>query len=103
MKVFPYLAAGRPILAPALPDIGEVLQHNGNAWLVPPDDPAAAAEGLRRVLGDAGMAERLAASALATSAGLTWDARANALVTRYRQWLAALDRARPHRRHRAPV
>lgn len=88
MKVFGYLAAGRPILAGDLPDVAEILRHGDNAWLVPPDDPAAAAAGLRRVLGDPELASRLGASALATSEDLTWDARAGHLITRYRAWLA---------------
>ena len=35
IKLFAYLAAGRPILAPAAPDTAELLEHGANAWLVP--------------------------------------------------------------------
>ena len=92
MKVFGYLAAGRPILGPDLPDLGEVLTHDANACLVRPDDTAAAVAGLRRVFDDPAFAARIAAGALAASADLTWDARATRLVAQYRSWLEAVAR-----------
>jgi glycosyltransferase involved in cell wall biosynthesis len=76
MKTFQYLAAGRAILAPDLPDLREVLRHDANAVLVPPDVPGAAADALRGLLGDVPRRERLAAAALADAARYTWDARA---------------------------
>ncbi len=75
LKLYAYLAAGRPILAPVAPDTAELLQHGANAWLVPPDDPDTAAEGLDRLLGDATLACGLAGNALRLSEGLTWDRR----------------------------
>lgn len=79
IKVFAYLAAGRPILAPVSPDTAELLEHGRTAWLVPPDRTDAAAEGLDRVLGDAALAEQLSANALRLSQCLTWDQRAQAI------------------------
>ena len=76
MKLFAYLAAGRPILAPALPDVGELLVDGENALLVPPDDTAAAAEALDRLLGDPALAERLGGAGARLAEGFTWDARA---------------------------
>lgn len=76
MKLFVYLAAGRPILAGRSPDIRELLTDGENARLVPSDDPEAAADALRGLLDDPGLAERLAAGAAHTARGLTWDARA---------------------------
>jgi glycosyltransferase involved in cell wall biosynthesis len=76
LKLYAYLAAGRPILAPASPDTAELLEHGRNAWLVPADDAEAAAAGLDRLLGDRGLAQRLSVSALARSRTLTWDRRA---------------------------
>ncbi len=80
MKLYAYLAAGRPILAPVAPDTAELLRDGDNALLVPPDDPAAAAEGLDRILREPGLAQRLGRSALATAAGLTWDRRAEKIA-----------------------
>lgn len=75
MKTFLYLAAGRPILAPDLADVREVLDDGRTAVLVPPDDPRAAAQGLRRVLADAALRESLSAAALAAARGYTWESR----------------------------
>jgi glycosyltransferase involved in cell wall biosynthesis len=75
LKLFSYLAAGRPILAPVAPDTAELLVDGDNALLVPPGDPEAAAAALDR-LHDPALAARLGASAYARSAELTWDARA---------------------------
>jgi glycosyltransferase involved in cell wall biosynthesis len=76
MKLFSYLAAGRPILAPAAPDTAELLRDGDTATLVPPDRPEAAAEALDRLLGDRGLTETLAAGAARLASGLTWDDRA---------------------------
>src|SRR5439155_14486687 len=66
LKVFEAMAAGRPIVASDLPSSREILRDGENALLVPPGDAGALAASLRRVLGDDGLARRLAAAA--------WDA-----------------------------
>jgi glycosyltransferase involved in cell wall biosynthesis len=76
LKLFSYLAAGRPILAPAAPDTAELLDDGENAVLVPPGEPEAAAFALDRILGDAKLADRLCAGARASAHALTWDRRA---------------------------
>jgi glycosyltransferase involved in cell wall biosynthesis len=76
MKLFGYLAAGRALLAPATPDVEELLTHGDNAVLVQPGDIGAAAAALRDLLHDDVGRARLAARARATGADLTWDARA---------------------------
>lgn len=75
LKLFSYLAAGRPILAPRAPDTGELLSDGENALLVPPGNPEAAAAALDR-LRDPALAQRLGANALADARNLTWDRRA---------------------------
>jgi len=64
LKLFEYAACGKPIVASDLPSLREDLVHGQNAWLVPPDDPAALAAGLRAVLEDASLRQRLGAAAL---------------------------------------
>jgi glycosyltransferase involved in cell wall biosynthesis len=88
IKLYAYLAAGRPILAPAAPDTAELLEHGSNAWLVPPDDPDAAADGLDRLLGDGALAARLSANALGLSESLTWDRRGERIERFLRERLA---------------
>jgi len=76
LKLFAYLAAGRPILAPLMPDTAELLTDGENALLVPPGEPELAARGLDRLLGEPALAARLAAGALGQASELTWDRRA---------------------------
>ena len=80
LKAFEAMAAGRPILASDLPSSREFLRHGENAWLVPPDDPVALAEGLARLLGDDALSERIARTAFADAVAFSWDARARRLL-----------------------
>jgi glycosyltransferase involved in cell wall biosynthesis len=81
IKLFQYLAAGRPILAPASPDTAELLRDGDNAILVPPDDLAAAAAALDRILADRPLAERLSATARRDGEALSWDSRAGKILS----------------------
>lgn len=82
MKLFLYLAAGRPVFAPHTPDTRELLHEEGsldavpNSVLVPPGDARNAAEALRALVFDAERCARLGAGARETARDLTWDARA---------------------------
>ena len=80
LKAFEAMAAGRAILASDLPSSREFLRHGENAWLVPPDDPAALASGLTRLLGDAALSERIARTAFEDAVAFSWDARARRLM-----------------------
>ncbi|MBI4772390.1 MAG: glycosyltransferase family 4 protein, partial [Chloroflexi bacterium] len=80
LKLFEYMAAGRPIVASDLPSLREVLRDGENALLVRPDDAGALAEGVRRVLTDAALAERLGAQARRDAQGYTWQARARRII-----------------------
>ncbi len=55
------LASGTPLVAVAVRGLRELLEDGKNAVLVPPDDPAALAEGLRRVLTERELAQRIGA------------------------------------------
>jgi glycosyltransferase involved in cell wall biosynthesis len=88
MKTFAYLAAGRPILAPATPDLAGLLVDGRNALLVAPDRPREAAAALDRILGDAALANLLGTRAAETASGLSWDARAERIAAFLRRRLA---------------
>ena len=81
MKTFSYLAAGRPIVAPDLPDLREVLHHDENALLVPPDNVDAAAAAIRLALSNRAIGEKLGYTARQNAAYFTWQARAERLST----------------------
>ncbi len=76
IKTFLYMATGRPILAPATPDLCELLRDGHNARLITPDDVAAATTALRELLASEVTRGRLGAQARTDVAELTWERRA---------------------------
>jgi glycosyltransferase involved in cell wall biosynthesis len=50
LKLFEYLAAGKPVVASDIPVLREVLEDGENALLAPPDDVDAWAERLQRLV-----------------------------------------------------
>jgi glycosyltransferase involved in cell wall biosynthesis len=88
LKLFEYLALGRPIVASNLPAIREVLTHERTALLVPPDDPPALARALERLAADRTLAASLGGAAFALASHYTWTERARRLE-------AALEAAHP--------
>lgn len=75
MKMFEYLAAGRPILSSDLPVLHEVLDDT-NAVFCPPGDFIAWQAALRDLQADARRREALGRSARETAQAFTWRARA---------------------------
>lgn len=80
LKLFLYLASGRPIVAGDTPDVREVLEHDRNAYLCPPDRADRLAAAISLVTSDDALAERLSAAAKADSLGFTWSARAEQIA-----------------------
>lgn len=78
LKLFEYLALGRAIVAPAQPNIMEILSDGQNAVLFEPGNPDALAAAIERVSRDAELRQRIAAGARASIAeqGLTWHRNA---------------------------
>ncbi|MCB0326834.1 MAG: glycosyltransferase [Bdellovibrionales bacterium] len=76
IKVFSYLAMERPILAPDSTDIVEVLSHNKNSILLPPDDYDNAAQIIKNSFEDKTLLEIISKQARTDSKKYTWDARA---------------------------
>jgi glycosyltransferase involved in cell wall biosynthesis len=79
LKLFEYLAMGRPIVASDLPAIREVLTHEQTALLVPAGDAAALAAAIGRLADDRVLAGRLASNAAALAPHYSWEARAERL------------------------
>ena len=74
MKLFEYMAAGRPIVASRLPSIEEIVSEE-MAVLVEPDNPKALAVGIYRILNDPALGERLASAARLQVKHYTWVER----------------------------
>jgi len=74
-KLFEYLASGRAVIASDLGQIGEILEHDRTAWLVPPGDVDALGEAIVRLSRDAALRERLGREGLRVARSkYTWNA-----------------------------
>jgi glycosyltransferase involved in cell wall biosynthesis len=73
LSLFEAMAAGKTIVSTAVDGCREVLEEGVTGLLVPPRDPAALADALRRVVEDTDFARRLGDSA--RSASTRYDAR----------------------------
>jgi glycosyltransferase involved in cell wall biosynthesis len=79
MKLFEYLACGRPIISSDLPVLQEVLNPQ-NAILVPSDNREAWVKALRDLKTIPGLSERLGRQARCEAAGYTWEMRARHIL-----------------------
>jgi glycosyltransferase involved in cell wall biosynthesis len=81
LKVFGYMAAGKPIICSDLPVLREVIECGRNGLLVPPDDSDGWAIALQRLLGDPVLRERLGSTARTDFlAHYTWQRRAQRVL-----------------------
>lgn len=76
LKLFEYMAAGRPIVASDLASIREVLADERNALLMAPGSSQSMAAAIRRLKDDPALGRRLAKQALSDVAEYTWAKRA---------------------------
>jgi glycosyltransferase involved in cell wall biosynthesis len=86
-KVFQALACGTPVITADTPAARELLVDGESALLVPPGDAGALAAAVRRLAGDAALAEHLSGGGL-----YTFQRRASEHVLAPR-WRAVLERA----------
>jgi glycosyltransferase involved in cell wall biosynthesis len=81
IKIFEYMASGKPIVASRLAQLAEILTDEETALLVPPGDPIALAAALERLIGDPDLGRRLGACAQhQAQARHSWDARLEAIL-----------------------
>jgi len=79
LKLFEYMASGRPIVASDLPSLREVLNEQ-NSILVKPDDPQSLASGIKKVLENQELAGKLARQAREDVSFYTWKNRAKMII-----------------------
>ena len=80
-KLFEYMAAGRPIVASSVGQIADVLEDGVTALLVTPDDPAALAAAIVRLIDDGCLRAALARAARERAIELhTWQQNAERLL-----------------------
>ena len=79
LKLFEYMASGRPIVASDLASLREVLRDGENALLVEPGNPQALVAAIRRIKEDRALGARLAGRARQDVRDFTWARRADRL------------------------
>jgi glycosyltransferase involved in cell wall biosynthesis len=80
LKLFEYMAAGRPIVASRLPSICEILEDGRNALLGKAGCPEAIAENIEKLLRHSELARKLANTARVESHSYTWRGRAGQIL-----------------------
>jgi len=79
VKMFEYMAGGRPIIATDLPTIREVL-HEHNAMIIPPGDATALARSVRTLIDDPALREKLATRAKEDVSRYSWNERSKRVL-----------------------
>jgi glycosyltransferase involved in cell wall biosynthesis len=87
IKIYEYMAAGRPIVATRLRSIAEELEDGKTGVLVEPDDPQALAGGIQRLIANPVWAGEIAQRAYRESAKYHWEKRAEKII----RFLQSLD------------
>ncbi|MBI3320804.1 MAG: glycosyltransferase family 4 protein [Candidatus Omnitrophica bacterium] len=96
MKLFEYMAMGKPTVAPRYSPLEDVIAHGQDGWLFEPGNAEALAQGLITLLTDDALRQRMGASARAKIIQeRNWLTNARAIQTLYEQVAGARGR-RPH-------
>ena len=83
LKLFEYMAAGRPIVASDVPSSREVLTEE-TAIFVRPDSVSSLAEGISRALRDQAFSSNISNNARELVKQYTWSRRAEIILARVR-------------------
>lgn len=78
-------AVGVPVVCSDTGGVPEVFHHEFNALLYPPGDETAMADAIIRILRDRELARTIAANAMQTAAGLSWELAARRTLQVYEQ------------------
>jgi glycosyltransferase involved in cell wall biosynthesis len=81
LKLFEYMAMGKPVVAGNLPAMRDVLQHGRNGLLADPESPQAFAACIRDLIGNPALGRALGEQARCDARGYGWTRRAEQLGT----------------------
>jgi len=79
LKLFEYMAMGKPVVAGNLPAMRDVLQHGRNALLAEPGSPQSFAACIRDLIGNPTLSRALGDQARSDARGYCWTRRAEQL------------------------
>lgn len=86
MKVFEYWALAKPVVAPRVPPVLEIMQHEHNGLLIEPGDANGMARCILRLAADPGLREALgAAGRQQVCAAHTWDHNAAGIIAAFQE------------------
>ncbi len=83
IKLFEYMAAGKPIVASRIGQIGEILEDEKTGLLVYPGDIQGLANSIMRLYKEPNLMKRLGENARIEAGKYTWDAYADKLIELY--------------------
>jgi len=81
MKLFQYLAAGRALFVPDLPDTAELVRDGVHGVRTPPDASVANVRDLARLVSDREAARLMGRNCARLAARFTWESRARRIVS----------------------
>lgn len=81
LKVFEYMAAGKPIVATEIPSVLEILESRRNSVIVPPDDPWKFFDAVSSLINDPDTGARISRNALSDVQQYTWKKRVEKIMT----------------------
>ncbi|OPX36957.1 MAG: hypothetical protein B1H12_05930 [Desulfobacteraceae bacterium 4484_190.2] len=84
MKIFEYMAMGKPIIATAQGQIKDIIRHGENGLLMEPDDSSGLAKAIRELGSNKDMMKNMGLKARATVESYTWEANARKVLDTYR-------------------
>jgi glycosyltransferase involved in cell wall biosynthesis len=80
LKLFEYMASGRPIVSTDIPAIARTVDHGETALLAPPNDTAAFARYVQRLLDDPELAAGIGTAARKAVGSYSWARRCERIV-----------------------
>lgn len=80
LKVFEYMAAGKPIVATEIPSVLEILEPGRNSVTVPPDDPREFFDAISSLINDPDLCTRISQNALSDVREYTWKKRVEKIM-----------------------
>lgn len=80
LKLFEYMAAGKPIVATGVPSVLEILRPGENSVVTPPDDGGEFIRVLGLVLADSELCARVSERARSDAAEYTWEKRVERII-----------------------